>query len=63
MAFAMAPGLIAQGFHDVVGVHRVDNDDAIAAAAAKGIPRAGVVDAQVGPRPRPGRTRATGPGP
>jgi hypothetical protein len=43
MAIAMAPALVAQGFHEVVGIHRVDNDDTIAAAAAKGIPRTGTV--------------------
>jgi len=43
MAIAMAPALAARGFREVVGVHRVDNDDTIAATAAKGIPRTGTV--------------------
>jgi GNAT superfamily N-acetyltransferase len=43
MAAAMAPTLVARGFREVVGIHRVDNDDTIAAAEAKGIPRVGTV--------------------
>jgi hypothetical protein len=42
MAIAMAPAVFAQGFHEVVGIHRVDNDDTVAAAAAKGIRRTGM---------------------
>jgi hypothetical protein len=34
MAIAVAPAVFAQGFHEVVGIHRVDNDDTVAAAAA-----------------------------
>ena len=43
MAVAMAPWLLARGIREVVGVHRVDNHDTIAAARAKGIPRVGTV--------------------
>jgi hypothetical protein len=43
MAAAMAPTLVARGFREVVGIHRVDNDDTIAAAEAKGIPRVGTI--------------------
>jgi hypothetical protein len=42
MASAVAPAVFAQG-HEVVGIHRVDNDDTVAAAAAKGIQRTGMV--------------------
>jgi len=43
MAIAMAPLLVAHGFHEVFGIHRVDNHDTIAAVRAKGIPRLGTV--------------------
>jgi len=43
MAGAMTPWLLARGIRKVVGVHRVDNHDTIAAARAKGIPRVGTV--------------------
>lgn len=43
MAAAMAPTLVARGFREVVGIHRVDNGDTIAATEAKGIPRVGTV--------------------
>jgi hypothetical protein len=43
MAMAMAPAPVARGFREVVGIHRVDNRDTIAAAEAKGIPRIGIV--------------------
>jgi len=43
MAGAMTPWLLARGIREVVGVHRVDNHDTIAAARAKGIPRVGTV--------------------
>ncbi|HEV8586419.1 MAG TPA: GNAT family N-acetyltransferase [Methylomirabilota bacterium] len=43
MTEAMAPWLIAGGVREVVGVHRVDNHETIAAARAKGIPRVGTV--------------------
>jgi hypothetical protein len=39
----MASALVTRGFREVVGIHRVDNDDTIAAAEAKGIPRFGTV--------------------
>lgn len=43
MAIAMAPLLVAHGFREVFGIHRVDNHDTIAAVRAKGIPRIGTV--------------------
>jgi len=43
IAAAMAPTLVARGFREVVGIHRVDNGDTIAAVEAKGIPRVGTV--------------------
>ena len=43
MAAAMTPTLVARGFREVVGIHRVDNGDTIAATEAKGIPRVGTV--------------------
>jgi len=43
MAIAMAPFLSELGFREVLGIHRTDNDDTIAAARAKGIPRIGTV--------------------
>ena len=43
MAVAMAPRLLARGVREVVGIHRVDNHDTIAAVRAKGIARVGTV--------------------
>ena len=43
MAIAMTPFLFELGFREVLGIHRIDNDDTIAAARAKGIPRIGTV--------------------
>jgi hypothetical protein len=43
IAAAMAPTLVARGFREVVGIHRVDNGDTIAAVETKGIPRVGTV--------------------
>jgi len=43
MAYAMNPWLIAQGFNEVLGVHRTDNHDTIAATRAKGVTRLGTV--------------------
>ena len=43
MAIAMAPTLTARGYRQVLGIHRVDNHDTIAAARAKGVERLGVV--------------------
>lgn len=43
MAVAMAPALAARGYRQVLGIHRVDNHDTIAAARAKGVERLGVV--------------------
>jgi GNAT superfamily N-acetyltransferase len=43
LSIAMAPFLTAQGVREVLGIHRIDNQDTIAAARAKGIPRIGTV--------------------
>jgi len=43
MAIAMTPLLMRRGFREVLGIHRVDNADTIAAARAKGIPRIGTI--------------------
>jgi hypothetical protein len=43
MTIAMAPSLLDLGFREVLGIHRTDNEDTIAAARAKGIPRIGTV--------------------
>jgi hypothetical protein len=43
MAIAMTDGLLAHGFREVLGIHRIDNHDTIAAARAKGIPRIGTL--------------------
>jgi L-amino acid N-acyltransferase YncA len=43
MAIAMAPALTARGYRQVLGIHRVDNHDTIAAARAKGVERLGLV--------------------
>lgn len=43
LAVAMTPLLVAHGFQEVLGIHRVDNEDTIAAVRAKGIPRIGTV--------------------
>lgn len=43
MAIAMAPLLLELGYREVLGIHRTDNHDTIAAARAKGIPRIGTV--------------------
>jgi hypothetical protein len=43
MAIAMTPALVAHGYREVLGIHRVDNHATIAATRAKGIPRLGVV--------------------
>ena len=43
MTIAMAPFLLDRGFRVVLGIHRTDNEDTIAAARAKGIPRIGTV--------------------
>jgi GNAT superfamily N-acetyltransferase len=43
MAIAMTPMLLARGYREVLGVHRVDNADTIAAARAKHIPRLGTI--------------------
>jgi hypothetical protein len=39
----MTPLLTARGFSEVLGIHRVDNQDTIAAVRAKGIPRIGTI--------------------
>jgi hypothetical protein len=43
MAIAMAPALAERGYRHVLGIHRVDNRDTIAAARAKGVERLGLV--------------------
>ena len=43
MAFAMAPWVVGQGFREVLGIHRTDNHDTVAAARAKGVTEALVV--------------------
>jgi hypothetical protein len=43
MAIAMTPVLLRHGFREVLGIHRTDNHDTIAAARAKGIPRIGTI--------------------
>ncbi len=43
MAHAMSPWMEAEGFTDVLGVHRIDNYDTIAATRAKGVTRLGTI--------------------
>ncbi len=43
MAFAMAPWVVSQGFREVLGIHRTDNHDTVAAARAKGVTRLGTI--------------------
>lgn len=43
MAYAMAPWVVSQGFREVLGIHRTDNHDTVAAAAAKGVRTLGTV--------------------
>jgi hypothetical protein len=43
MAYAMNPWVLSAGFHDVLGVHRTDNHDTIAATRAKGVVRVGTI--------------------
>jgi hypothetical protein len=43
MAIAMAPRLVALGYREVLGIHRTDNQDTIAAVRAKGIPTTGTI--------------------
>jgi hypothetical protein len=43
MAFAMAPWVVGQGFREVLGIHRTDNHDTVAAARAKGVTRLGTI--------------------
>ena len=43
MAYAMNPWVLSAGFHDVLGVHRTDNHDTIAATRAKGVTRLGTI--------------------
>jgi GNAT superfamily N-acetyltransferase len=43
MAYAMAPWLVSQGYREVIGIHRTDNHDTVAAASAKGVTRLGTV--------------------
>lgn len=43
MAYAMNPWVLAHGFSEVLGVHRTDNYDTIAATRAKGVARLGTI--------------------
>jgi hypothetical protein len=43
MAYAMNPWIVGEGFTEVLGVHRTDNHDTIAATRAKGVVRLGTV--------------------
>lgn len=43
LAIGMAPRLAELGIHEVLGIHRTDNADTIAAARKKGIPRLGTI--------------------
>ena len=43
MAYAMNPWMVGLGFHEVLGVHRTDNHDTIAATRAKGVTRLGTI--------------------
>ena len=43
LAIAMTPALVARGYREVLGVHRLDNDDTVAAVRAKGLERLGIV--------------------
>jgi len=43
MAYAMNPWVLGAGFHEVLGVHRTDNYDTIAATRAKGVTRLGTI--------------------
>ena len=43
MVYAMNPWMLACGFTDVLGVHRTDNHDTIAATRAKGVTRLGTI--------------------
>jgi hypothetical protein len=43
MAYAMNPWVVGAGFREVLGVHRTDNYDTIAATRAKGVTRLGTI--------------------
>lgn len=43
MAIAMNPTLLLGGYREVLGIHRIDNDNTIAATRAKGIPTLGTL--------------------
>ena len=43
MAYAMAPWVVGQGFREVLGIHRTNNHDTVAAARAKGVTRLGTI--------------------
>jgi hypothetical protein len=43
MAYAMNSWVLGEGFNEVLGVHRTDNHDTIAATLAKGVVRLGTV--------------------
>jgi hypothetical protein len=43
MAYAMNPWMMSLGYNEVLGVHRTDNYDTIAATRAKGVARLGTI--------------------
>jgi hypothetical protein len=43
MAYAMTPWLLSHGFREVIGIHRTNNDDTVAAARAKGVATLGTI--------------------
>ena len=43
MTYAMSPWMEEEGFSEVLGVHRIDNHDTIAATRAKGVARLGTI--------------------
>jgi hypothetical protein len=43
MAYAMNPWVLGLGFREVLGIHRTDNHDTIAATHAKGVTRLGTI--------------------
>jgi hypothetical protein len=43
LAIAMTPALVARGYREVLGVHRLDNADTVAAVRAKGLEWLGIV--------------------
>lgn len=43
MAYAMTPWVVSHGFREVLGIHRTNNHDTVAAARAKGVTRLGTI--------------------